>query len=308
MKADPRDDAGGHPQRLAPHAQLLAERQRAGREQGGGGADDEVRAQARRLVERLALRSEREPEPRRREHAKAEVGFRHAFPLWGGGKASKPSPLPTARTRTHGLGRLSAGVPGATSDGCMALRARSRNPFVNAIALVLDVARRHRFRVALIGGFALPFHGVQRATGDVDFLADAGGSDALDDALIAAGARRLHRSADAANYARGTSHLAAIDFIFARRARAQDMLRRARGRLLRGARIRVPVVDAEAVIGLKLQAVANAPGRRIQDEADIRALFAARGGSLDVDVLRDYFRLFDRESDLDRLLEETKTG
>ena len=166
---------------------------------------------------------------------------------------------------------------------------RSRNPFVHAIVLVLGVARRERFRVALIGGFALPFHGIQRATGDVDFLAEARGSPALHDALLAAGARCLHRGTDAANYARGTSRLSPVDFIFARRERALDMLRRAGNRLLRGARLRVPVVDAEALIGLKLQALVNAPSRRAREEADIQALFAAHRGSLNADLLRDYF-------------------
>src|SRR5438445_9515892 len=83
----------------------------------------------------------------------------------------------------------------------------STNPFVRSIALVLAVARRKRFRAALIGGFALPFHGVRRSTGDVDFLVDASGSVALHDALLAAGARCLHQSADAANYAPGRSRL-----------------------------------------------------------------------------------------------------
>src|SRR5262245_21326482 len=133
-------------------------------------------------------------------------------------------------------------------------RTRSRNPFVNAITLTLEVARRGRLRVALIGGFALPFHGVQRTSGVVDFLDDARGAKAYDEALVAAGARRVHRSADAANYAAGISNLSAVDFIFARRERARDMLHRARPRLLRGARLRVPVVDAEGLIGLKLQA------------------------------------------------------
>ena len=182
---------------------------------------------------------------------------------------------------------------------------RSGNPFVNTIVLVLAVARRARFRVALIGGFALPFYGVQRATGDVDFLVDAGGSDALHDALLAAGARCLHRSADAANYATGSSRLAPVDFIVARRARARKMLERTRSRLLRAARLRVPVVDAEALIGLKLQALANQP-RRTQDAADIQALFAARWKSLNVDIFRDHYRIFDREHDLDRLLAEAR--
>jgi hypothetical protein len=179
---------------------------------------------------------------------------------------------------------------------------RSTNPFVRAIVLVLGVARREQFGIALIGGFALPFHGVQRATGDVDFLADARGAGALHAALLAAGARCLHRSADAANYGSGSSPLCPVDFIFARRTRARDMIRRARSRPLRGGRVRVPVVDAEALIGLKLQALVNAPSRRTREQADIEALVAARRDSLNAELLRDYYRLFDREPELDRLL------
>jgi hypothetical protein len=182
----------------------------------------------------------------------------------------------------------------------MASRPRE-DPFVASIRLVLGVARRRRFRVALIGGFALPFYGVQRATGDVDFLVDERGADLLDEALRSAGARCLHRSADAANYTPGRSSLAPVDFVFARRDRARAMLAGARKRQLRAARLPVPVVDAEALIGLKLQALANDPGRR-QDEADIAALFEAEGSALDVDRLRDYYALFDRERELDELL------
>src|SRR5262249_19104121 len=182
---------------------------------------------------------------------------------------------------------------------------RPGNPFVRSIALVLTVARRGRFRVALIGGFALPFHGVQRATGDVDFLADGTGAESLHEALLATRARCLHRSRDAANYT-ATTTLAPVDFIFARRPRAQDMLRRARRRLLRSAALRVPVVDVEALIGLKLQALVNAPSRRAQDQADIEALVAIKRDSLNIGLLRDYYRLFGLESELDRLLAETK--
>jgi hypothetical protein len=182
---------------------------------------------------------------------------------------------------------------------------RSKNPFVDTILFVLGVARRQRFRVALIGGFALPFHGVQRATGDVDFLVDVSGADALHEALLAAGARCLHRSTDAANYATGSSRLAPLDFIIARRARAKAMLKRVKWKLLRTAKSRVPVVDAEALIGLKLQALANQPQRR-QDEADIQGIFAANAGALNVEILRDYYRIFDREDDLDRLLAEAR--
>ena len=84
------------------------------------------------------------------------------------------------------------------------------------------------------------------------------------------------------------------------------MLARARPVLLRAAHIRVPVVDAEILIGLKLQALVNAPSRRARDEADIRALIAVKGATLDVARPRDYYRLFGREKDLRRLLAELK--
>lgn len=177
------------------------------------------------------------------------------------------------------------------------------DPFTHAITVVVGVARRHRFRVALIGGFALPFHGVQRATDDVDFLAEEAGAAPLHEGLTEAGARCLHRSEDAASYA-ATLGLAPLDFLFARRESAREMLDRALPRLLRGARVRVPVADAESVIGLKLQMLASAPAERTQDEADIRALLARRAATLDLEIVRDHFRRFDRESELDRLLAE----
>jgi hypothetical protein len=199
---------------------------------------------------------------------------------------------------------LNPAAPGVRTDS-VPPASRSDDPFVGSIRLVVDVGRRMRFRVALIGGFALPFHGVQRATGDVDFLVAAEGADVLHETLLAGGARCLHRSADAANYASDGPRLAPVDFIYAHRPRARDMLTRARPRPLHGARLRVPVVDAEALIGLKLQALVNEPGR-VQDEADIRALLAAAPAPLDLDLLRDYYRLFGRERDLDRLLAELK--
>ena len=178
---------------------------------------------------------------------------------------------------------------------------RATTPFVASIELVLSAARRKRIRVALVGGFALGFHGVLRATANVDFLVDTRGADALDAALVAAGAACQHRSADAASYATGRSGLAPVTFIFARRARAEEILARRAWRYLRNAKIRVPVVDAEGLIGLKLQALANQPDR-VQHANDIEALVAAQTKPLKLRLLRDYYRLFERLPELDELL------
>jgi len=174
------------------------------------------------------------------------------------------------------------------------------NRFLDAIALVRDAAATHGVRVALIGGFALPFHGVRRLTGDVDFLVDAVGADALHDALTSAGYETLHRSAETVHYRATSPALVGVDVPYAHRAPTLAML--ARALVLPGAD--VPVVDVEGLIGLKLQAVANDPTRRRLDEEDIVALLAVHLDSVDRALLAEYFELFDREDDLARFLHE----
>lgn len=174
------------------------------------------------------------------------------------------------------------------------------SPFVEAIGVVRDAGARHGFRVALIGGFALPFHGIRRTTGDVDFLVEAAGADALHEALLAAGWVSLHRSADAANYRGGS---VGIDVIFARRPPTRAMLARAG---TPSDRVDVPVVDVEGIIGLKLQAMVNDPTRRRRDEADIVDLLTLHLPHVDRALLREYFELFGEADALARFIDEAR--
>jgi len=161
------------------------------------------------------------------------------------------------------------------------------NPFRRAIELVRETAEGHAFRIALIGGFALPFHGVRRATGDVDFLVDANGASALHDALTSHGYEVLHRSADAAKYRASQGPLVGVDVLYARRELALAMLERAK---VPAGDVAVPVVDVEGIVGLKLQAMVNDPSRRRQDEADIVALLRLHLPRLDQTLLEQYSR------------------
>lgn len=175
--------------------------------------------------------------------------------------------------------------------------------FLDAIHLVRDVAATHGFRVALIGGFALPFHGVRRATGDVDFLVEGRGADVLHDALVRAGYVVLHRSADVANYRATSTTISGVDVLYARRAPAMAMLERA---AVPDGPAGVAVVDVEGLIGLKLQAIVNDPRRRRQDEADIVQLMTQHLASLNLPLLAEYFALFDEQDALARFLEEAR--
>lgn len=150
--------------------------------------------------------------------------------------------------------------------------------------------------VALIGGLALAPHKVVRATQDIDLLADATRAEEIHRALLALGYGCLHRSEDAGNYQRGDER---VDFIYAHRPAAVRLLREALPLDTDFGRLRV--VRAEGLIGLKLQGYVNNP-RRTLDLEDIRALLAANRQTLDMDEVREYFRLFDKESLLEELL------
>jgi hypothetical protein len=76
------------------------------------------------------------------------------------------------------------------------------------------------------------------------------------------------------------------------------MLARSALHTILGAPIRV--VDAADLIGLKVQASSNDPSRRYLDLADIDRLL--RRAEVDLARVREYFRLFDREKELDALL------
>lgn len=151
-------------------------------------------------------------------------------------------------------------------------------------------------KFALIGGLALASHKVIRATQDVDLLVDADQAAAVETALTGLGYRCLHRSPDAGNYERGDERL---DVLYAHRPIARRLLSTALP--LKTALGELRVVRAEGLIGLKLQALTNDP-RRTQDLEDIKALLRANRDTLDRQELREYFRLFNRESLLDELL------
>jgi len=155
-------------------------------------------------------------------------------------------------------------------------------------------------RFALIGGLALALHKVIRATQDIDLLVDAEDADTIDKALTDRGYRCLYRSADAANYLRGDER---VDLLYASRPIARQLLINALEQHTTFGVLRV--IGPEGIIGFKLQGWVNDP-RRTQDLEDIRALLRTHGSTLDMARVREYFRLFDRETLLNELLQEIR--
>ncbi|HRK37430.1 MAG TPA: hypothetical protein PK347_03505 [Burkholderiaceae bacterium] len=149
---------------------------------------------------------------------------------------------------------------------------------------------------ALIGGLAVVAHQVVRATQDVDFLLAAEAADTVHQALLNLGYQCVHRSAEAANYVRGTEGL---DLLYAHRPLARRLL--AQATPLETPMGLLRVVSVEGLIGFKLQGFANDP-TRTRDLDDIRALVHKHRHTLNRAELREYFALFNQQVLLDELL------
>lgn len=151
---------------------------------------------------------------------------------------------------------------------------------------------------ALIGGLALAAHGAGRATVDLDFLADGGRAGDVDRILRERGYEVLQLTENVGNYLSNDPVRGRVDFLFARRSIGRAMLARAALLDVLGTLLRV--ADASDLIGLKVQASSNDPRRTRQDLADVEKLL--RVAEVDLERVREYFRLFGREKELDALL------
>ncbi len=195
------------------------------------------------------------------------------------------------------------------ATGSVGLQAKMRDTAGMDFNRVLETITREfalaGIEHALIGAFAMAALGVPRATGDIDFLVAGERCDDVDRIMTSLGYRALHRSADAANYTSQSLAGGRVDYLFGRRPHSRAMLARAKPRSSLRTHVTVKVVEAEDLIGLKVQSSTNNPKRALLDMADIQRLLENQPG-LDLDRVREYFRIFEREPELDQVLARIK--
>ena len=137
---------------------------------------------------------------------------------------------------------------------------------------------------AIIGGFALAAYGVARATQDIDILIDENDADRAKEQLTQAGFKIVFSTEEVLHF----SGVGQLDILLARRPLAKEILRDAK----RIGEFPGPVVSAEAIIGLKIQAYKNEPRREFRDKADIQSLISNESLQLDYDKIKTYADLF----------------
>jgi hypothetical protein len=175
--------------------------------------------------------------------------------------------------------------------------------FESVTKMILERFEKQQVRCAIIGGFALHAAGFTRATKDIDFLVHYEDMPKVKNILSAAGYELKHESQDAANFIGKLDTLGGMDFIIAHRKYALAMLERSKPHeIVKGSHVNVVV--PEDIIGLKVQALSNDPSRYSQDMTDIEWLIRNYRHKLDLNLLREYFGLFQLTDKLDNMLNE----
>lgn len=175
--------------------------------------------------------------------------------------------------------------------------------FIQVLREVLNRFDAEGVRYALIGGFAMALRGVQRTTTDLDFVLMLEDLETANKVLLAKGYERTFHSENVSHFQSKDAAWGRIDVLHAFRGPSLSMLERAE--LIEvDSGLKVPVVQIEDLVGLKVQAAVNDPKRAIRDWSDIQILLqnaGARRQILDWELISDYLAIFDMSGKLGEL-------
>lgn len=170
--------------------------------------------------------------------------------------------------------------------------------FAQVLRALLEGLQQAKIRYGVIGGFALGALGAPRATVDLDLLVHQEDLGALHQVLTSLGYTRDVHTENVSHYRHKEGRWGAIDVLHAFRTFALGMLERARILPVLGGAASLRVLEPEDIIGLKVQAAANNPLRQLQETADIEALMAVHGKTMNWTRLQEYYALFDRANEV----------
>ena len=174
--------------------------------------------------------------------------------------------------------------------------------FEKVFKLLIPEFQKAKIDFALVGGLALHFSGVIRNTYDIDMMVLLAQSNEIDEIMKRTGFDLLHKTQNVANYYSENKGLGQIDFLFAHRKYGLEMLKRAESVNIFS--FKAKVLKSEDIIGLKVQSCANDPLRYLKDMADIEELMVINKNSLNLKLVQEYFKLFNREEEFFSLLKK----
>lgn len=180
--------------------------------------------------------------------------------------------------------------------------------FILVFRFLIENFQREKIDFAIIGGFALQAAGITRTTRDIDLLILSGDKEKIKSIMLKAGYEILHESEEVLNFFSEKIELGRVDFLLAHRKYAIMVLKRAEEKEIFSGKFKIKVIKIEDLIGLKVQSSSNDPTRLPQDTADIELLIKNHYPHLDLNILREYFQLFNREAELDKIIREIENA
>ena len=167
---------------------------------------------------------------------------------------------------------------------------------------LIEVFMWEKIDFALIGGFALQAVGIARTTFDIDMLVLSKNSAKIKEIMLRYGYDLIYESKDVLNFLGKKMELGRVDFLLAHRKYALAMLERAEEKEIFEGKFKIKVIKIEDLIGLKVQSSSNDPDRMHKDMADIELFVKINYAKLDFALLREYFSLFNRETELEDII------
>lgn len=167
--------------------------------------------------------------------------------------------------------------------------------FRQELKYIQQAFKKERVPYGLIGGLAVGFFAVPRATRDIDLLLRKEDLPRVDRLLLRFGYRLQSRNQEFSRYVNAHRERVDVDVQHAFRSESRSILRRARMHDIAGTELSLRIVQPEDLIGLKVQAAASNRDRRLGDLTDIQNVAAARGRALNWRRAMKYFRLFGME-------------
>jgi len=180
--------------------------------------------------------------------------------------------------------------------------------FIMVLKFIIETFERENVEFALIGGFALQAAGVTRTTKDIDFLILSKNSAKIKNIMLKHGYEIINENEDVLNFTSKNFELGRIDFLLAHRKYTLAILDRALEQPVLDGRFKVKVIRADDLVGLKVQSSSNDSERYYQDMADIRSIIKSNYDKMDMNLVREYFVLFDRENELEEIIRGIKNA
>lgn len=169
--------------------------------------------------------------------------------------------------------------------------------FKEVLQVLLKKFKKQNIDFALSGGLALTTMGIFRFTKDIDFLVHEKDKSIIHQIMIDIGYEKQNFStAEIVSYFSPLKIFGQVDFLLAKRKYTQAMLKRAKKTDIFNGQFELKTILPEDLIGLKIQAISNDPENRFQiDAPDIQRLLTLHFKKLDMDIIREYFTIFNKE-------------